>query len=147
MRPQLAECDTMTRDLFAASAESRARQIFERFKVFHADNPEIWELFKKYAKQLIDSGRDHYSSDCIMHRIRWHVVVDTRSGEGLKINDHYTAYYARMWLATNPDGPELFQLRKRPSVEHGAYEHDIAVFHTGPSGDERQLLEELRRIA
>jgi len=126
--------------------KTRAEQIFARFKVFHAANPLIWQLFQKYAQQLLDAGREHYSVDCIMHRIRWHVNVETKGGESVKLNDHYTAYYARLWQVKNPAHSGFFELRKRLSAERDAYDTDVVVFRTGSAGSESSLMEELRKL-
>lgn len=134
----------MPDDLFAP--ESRADQIFTRFCTFHAANFTIWLLFEKFTKQLIAAGREHYSVDAIMHRIRWHVDVET-AGESVKLNDHYTAYYARMFMAVYPQHTGFFELRRRLSTERPAYETDIAVFHSGPVGDESTLMQQLRLMA
>jgi hypothetical protein len=130
-------------DLFDPT--SRADQIFKRFCEFHVANPRVWELFVRFTRELVDRGFEHYSVDAVIQRIRWHVNIETK-GEEVKINDHYRAYYARMFIAKYPQFDGFFELRKRLSADKPAYEEDIAVFRSGPVSDERTLMEQLRRM-
>ncbi len=88
----------------------------EAFVRFDRDNPEVWRLFEQFARQVWSVGHRRYSADAILHRVRWHTSVETRSGDGFKINDHTSAFYARKWLALHPDMP-LFATRARKAGE------------------------------
>jgi len=125
--------------------DSRAEQIFRRFVEFHTANPAVWKLFQRFALQLAAAGRTRYSVDAVFHRIRWHVDIETNTSEAVKLNDHYTAYYARMFMVKYPQH-QLFELRKRTSAQRPAYEHDIAVIDVGPAINESILREQLRRL-
>lgn len=144
-RPKIARRSQAMQTARDKPNQSRAEQIFARFKVFHQANPIIWDLFKRYVNELISNGRAHYSVDAVMHRIRWHVDVETK-GESVKLNDHYTAYYGRMFMAKYPEHEGFFELRKRLSAEHDAYDQDVAVFRTGPAGPESSLMNALRGL-
>lgn len=134
----------MTSDLFAPA--TRADQIFKRFVAFHDANPTIWELYQKFALQLVGAGRKRYSSLAIMMRIRWHVEVETK-GDSVKINNDFAAYYARMFAAKFPEHRKFFGFRHRTSVDSAAYNNDIHVFDSGPVGDEQTLINQLRGMA
>jgi hypothetical protein len=88
--------------------------IQQRFESFHKANPHIYVLFKKYAKMAMDNGRTRYSADCILHRIRWFVNVETKwtKGDGRKLNDHYSSRYARLLCDESPKFENFFELRK-----------------------------------
>lgn len=90
--------------------------IAERFAEFDAANPEVWELFKRFARQARDAGRGRYSADAILHRIRWHVAIETRSNDGFKINDHFSAMYARKLIAEDRTFAGFFETRVRKSA-------------------------------
>lgn len=92
---------------------SRSGQIFDRFSKFHKENPEVWEKFKEFTLSLVFAGRKNYSADAVCHRIRWHYAIGS-SGD-VKINDHYTALYARMWAISHPEHKDFFRMRHRPS--------------------------------
>lgn len=93
---------------------TRADQIFERFEKFHRENPEVWEKFKAFTRQLMAAQHQHYSSDAVLHRIRWESAIQT-SGSNFKINDHYSALYARLWQVAFPEHEHFFKLRHRKS--------------------------------
>ncbi len=102
--------DNLTLPLFGNRA-SRAEQIFAAFEAFHRANPDIWKHFKFYADQARASGRKHFSSDAIFHRIRWYVHIETRSDDGFKLNDHFTAYYGRLYHEAVPEAEGFFMNR------------------------------------
>lgn len=81
---------------------------------FHDANPRVWELFVRFAFEAIAAGHKRYSSDAILHRIRWHTSVETKGGD-FKLNDHHTAYYARLFLERYQQYPDFFETRERRS--------------------------------
>ena len=125
--------------------KTRADQILDSFEVFHFHNPNVWALFKQFALQAIASGRERYSSDCVCHRIRWHTAIETR-GEEVKINDHYTAYYARLFHLAYPEHSGFFKNRKLISENVNAFESDIKVFNAGECSQEESILKRLSFI-
>jgi hypothetical protein len=86
------------------------------FLIFHQQNPHVYELFKKFTKQVIDRGYKQHSARDIIHRIRWETTVVTNDGE-FKVNDHHSPYYARMWMREHPEHPDFFRTR---SVQEAA---------------------------
>jgi hypothetical protein len=87
------------------------KALFDEFIRFHRDNPEIYDLYVKYAFQLRDAGRENYGSKAIIERIRWHVNVETQSKDEFKINNNHTAYYARMVMMDYPELEGYFRIR------------------------------------
>lgn len=87
-------------------------RLVREFRLFHADNPRVYELFCRFTQEVIEAGRTRYSADAILHRIRWHVDIEIRSGDGLKINDHFSAFYSRRWALDHPTQPDLFERRR-----------------------------------
>lgn len=75
---------------------------------------DVAELFEKFALQLIATGRSHYSSDAILHRIRWYHHVERRDGD-FKCNDHWTAALSRWFMAKHPQHLGFFETRIRKS--------------------------------
>lgn len=93
-------------------APSRTRQTpQDRFKAFHRANPGVWALFRQFAHEAKQAGQTRFSADAILHRIRWHVRIETRSSDGRKINNDFAAYYARMLMADEPEFAGFFELR------------------------------------
>lgn len=89
-----------------------------RFWEFHKSNPNVYELFKRFTFELIQRGHKHYSSDAVIHRIRWHTSLET-TGDGFKVNDHYPAFYSRLFHRDYPEHDAFF--RKRGSVADGMF--------------------------
>jgi hypothetical protein len=106
----------------------------------------IWKLFERFAFDSIRAGREQYAVDAIVQRIRWHVDVDTR-GDEVKINNDFRASSARMFMAAHSEHAGFFSLRRRTSAEKPPFAIDMPVYNTGPIGDERTLMEQLRRMA
>lgn len=67
-----------------------------KFWTFHFANPHVYELFKKYAEDVLHAGYEHYGIKAIFERVRWHMDIDTEGGEGFKLNNNYTSRYARL---------------------------------------------------
>ena len=95
-----------------------------RFWEFHDANPAVYEFFQKFACEVLAAGRRRYSADAIFHRIRWHVNIETRSRDDLKLNDHYTAFYARLFARDFPQHAGFFATRtqRTPSTIEGRRE-------------------------
>lgn len=82
----------------------------QQFEEFDRDNPEVWRLFVHYANMAIASGHAHYSSDCVLHRLRWHTSVETR-GDEFRLNNNFAAAYARKFEREYPQHRGFFRLR------------------------------------
>lgn len=86
-----------------------------QFELYDKANPQIWEMFKKYARELLLAGRSHAGAKMIMERIRWETTVSAQ-GDGFKINNNYAAYYARKLMASDPVWKDFFNTREVPTV-------------------------------
>tara|TARA_B100001057_G_scaffold35947_1_gene32528 strand:+ start:9848 stop:10180 length:333 start_codon:yes stop_codon:yes gene_type:complete len=83
-----------------------------KFEQFHADNPEIYDLVKKYTFDVIRSGKKHIGINSIFERIRWYTDVETRSDCDFKINQNFTPYYARLFMSDHPQHDGFFSTRR-----------------------------------
>jgi hypothetical protein len=100
---------------------TRADQIIRAFNKFHNKNPRVWELFERYAMQIVDSGRGHYSAAAVVHRIRWHMEVETSHPEvedgeheestDVKLNNNFIPHYARLFHTLHPRLDGFFRNR------------------------------------
>jgi hypothetical protein len=82
-------------------------------RIYARDNPHVWALFVRFTFELIRSGRQSYSSKAVFERIRWHVDVTTKSVDEFKINNNYTAIFARWFHAQYPQHVGFFRTRER----------------------------------
>jgi hypothetical protein len=99
-------------DLFGYTppADADAAPLRDAFARFHREHPEIYVLFDKFAQQAIAKGHKRFSADALLHRIRWEASIET-AGHPYKINDHFSAYYARLWIENNPGREGFFERR------------------------------------
>lgn len=99
--------------------------IREAFEKFDEANPKVYELIKREALRAIRLGRPRLSIKNIIGWIRWERFIETEDGSsGYKINDAYSAHYARKFIRDYPhheDKVELRQLRaKEPTTSSAA---------------------------
>jgi hypothetical protein len=79
-----------------------------KFATYHAENPSIYEAFKKFTFQVIQK-RKRFGARSIMERIRWDTVIE--GNDAFKINDNYTAYYVRLFDKDFPEHIDFFRKR------------------------------------
>jgi hypothetical protein len=88
------------------------RHMYNKFKKYHQDNPKVWELFKKFAYDMKNSGREKYSAEIIVNQIRWHYDISSKGDDVFKINNDFKPMYARMLAHKYPkDFGDFFQFR------------------------------------
>jgi hypothetical protein len=71
---------------------------------------DVCDLFERFTFDLINRGWDRYSSDAILHRIRWHHHVD-RGDREFKCNDHWTSTLSRWFMGKYPSNDGFFETR------------------------------------
>jgi len=132
-------------------SRTRAEEMFDKFKEYHLENPDVYRLFDKFTIQAIDSGKENYSCRAIFHRIRWHTEIETRSGDCFKIGNNHSPYYGRLWEAKNPGHDGFFRKRKLTSQDRIAlsaewfYLPAHTNIHAAP--DEQWLDSQLKELA
>ena len=80
------------------------------WKHFHVKNPEVYELFKRFAFEAINKGHLRLSSEMIINRIRWETSVVT-SDKDYKINNDYKPFYARLFMEEHQTYGNFFNTR------------------------------------
>lgn len=83
----------------------------EQFLNFHQQFPQVYVLFERFALRLLRMGHKKIGSKMIIERIRWEVATGSRDVDGFKINNNYTAYYARMFMDNNKEYKDCFETR------------------------------------
>lgn len=86
----------------------------DKFEVFHASNPHVYELFEKYALEATKYLK-HYSADAVAHRIRWETMINTQ-GDDFKLSNSWVAFYARMFMKKNPQHDGFFTVKQQRSL-------------------------------
>ncbi len=92
---------------------------------WHKANPEVWEKFKEYTFEAINSGRNKYSQWAIINRIRWNTEIETKGGE-FKISNDHICFYARLFHAKFPQHDGFFTVKplkeEKDIYEYASYE-------------------------
>lgn len=89
-------------------------KITEKFKVFHDNNPHVYEELVSLARQVKDTGKSKYGIKALFEVVRFHYDIKT-TGDYFKLNNNYTALYARMIMEKEQDLKDFFSLRTRTS--------------------------------
>lgn len=84
------------------------------FWEYHQDNPHIYEMFKRFTFQIIATGAKNFGAMAVIQRIRWETAT-TKEFEPLKINNNYTAGYARMFMRDHAEHDGFFRTRELKS--------------------------------
>jgi hypothetical protein len=87
-------------------------ELVDKFNRYHRKNPKVYELFHKFSKEVISTGRSRYSAWAIIQRIRWHVDIKTEDPSGFKINNDYIALYTRLLIKEHPEFKNFFELKQ-----------------------------------
>lgn len=85
--------------------------IWKRFERWHNKNPQGWDLFVRFANEAIAAGRSRFSAGTIVDRIRWYTNVEMKAVDEYKINNDWSACYARLFIRMYPQHKKLFALR------------------------------------
>lgn len=100
--------------LFAAVTEpqyGREMTIVERFAVFHEANPHVAALLAEMALALKAQGRTRYGIKALIEALRFQYNVQT-TGDDFKINNDFTAHYARLLMREYPALAGFFETRE-----------------------------------
>lgn len=99
------------KDELAEKREKKEKE-YEKFLKFHEEKPQVYKLFIKFALEAFRAGHEGYSAKTIFEVIRWHSDIEIRPNESFKLNNNYTAYYARMAMKDYPGLSGFFETRE-----------------------------------
>lgn len=85
--------------------------IDDRFAEFHQTNPCVYEAAKDMALKLKRSGRTRWSVKAIFEVLRYSHAIRTQSDD-FKLNNDFTARYARLLMQNEPELKDFFELRE-----------------------------------
>lgn len=103
-------------DLIPVQAVVRRDTMQETFEDFHSANPHVYEYLREYALMVKRTGR-RIGMKALFERLRWDYMVSTTSSTGFKLNNNYTAFYARLLMETEPALRGFFETRERGDDE------------------------------
>lgn len=87
----------------------------EKFEAYHAENPQVWKMFKYFTSKVRNKGFKNYSAEAIFNQIRWYTDIETNDPQ-FKINNNHKPFYARKYMKEkNCEG--FFRIRKSKADE------------------------------
>ena len=93
-----------------------SKDMTDKFWDFHANNPHVYCEIVKLARQLKVRGHTRYAMKGIFEVIRYHRALATTDAE-YKLNNNYTAYYARLAMGLEGDLADFFSVRESKAGE------------------------------
>ena len=90
----------------------------ERFLAFHARHPEVYDHLVKLAREAKQKGQRKYGMKALFEILRWerdiHGLPDEK--ELWKLDNNFTAAYARLIMAQEHDLDGYFETRERKTA-------------------------------
>lgn len=81
-------------------------------QAFHRKHPEVWALFCQFTREKIARGARRIGAKAVWERIRWETGAGDNEGAP-KLNNNFTASYARWFQAMYPQHAGVFRTRGR----------------------------------
>ena len=81
------------------------------FEEFNAENPQVYEELVALARQLKEFGHSQYSIKWLWEVLRHRRALET-TGNEFKLNNNFTAPYARRIMEQEPDLVDFFVTRR-----------------------------------
>lgn len=94
-------------------SEQMTDLIERAFHGFHSENPWVYDRLRDMALQLKRTGRDSYGIAALFEVLRYEHAIQTKSRDGLKLNNNYRALYSRMLAQQEPELRDFFRMRLR----------------------------------
>jgi len=88
------------------------KTIKESFDEFDKNNPRIWRRFQALGFEAMNAGKTKTSSKMICNVIRWETYIATVKVDDYKINDSFTAHYARKFVEKYREHKNIFEFRR-----------------------------------
>lgn len=91
-----------------------ADRIERAFWAFHVGNPRVYTELRNHALHLRRKGHTHYGVKALFEVVRFHRAMETTDKcEEWRLNNNYTALYARLLMANEPELRDFFRTRVR----------------------------------
>lgn len=84
--------------------------IAERFAEFHAMNPHVADTLETLAARWL-ANHDHVGMKALYEVARWESGIRT-VGDVWRLNNDWTAHYARLLIERRPEWADAFRLRE-----------------------------------
>lgn len=90
--------------------------VAQRAEAFHKKNPHVYLAIVSLCRRLRARGFATFGMKMVAEQLRWQYAMKTR-GDQFKINNSYTAWYARRVMENEPDLADFFETRESPRCQ------------------------------
>lgn len=91
-------------------------KIEQDFLAFHSEHPEVYAQLVRLARQWTAAGKAKLGIKTLFEKLRWEWHINgLEDSNGYKLNNNYTALYARLIMKTEDDLDGLFEVRSLAS--------------------------------
>jgi hypothetical protein len=97
--------------------ENRSK-IEAAFNRFHAEHPEVYDELVRMARRLRAQGWERFGIKTLYEVVRYRSMLGNVVGKGPKLNNNYTAYYARKIMEQEADLADVFKTRRLAEPSH-----------------------------
>lgn len=85
--------------------------IDSRFRTFHRENPHVYQILVRLAREARTRGKTRLGVKALWERMRWDIWMQTEDDDEFKLNNNFTSRYARLIVRQEPDIAGMFELR------------------------------------
>lgn len=85
---------------------------------FHRANPNVYRLLRDLAFRLVVAGHRRWGAKALWETLRYELAISTNADvRDFKLNNNYTAWYARELMANEPELTDFFEIREREQLQ------------------------------
>lgn len=107
---------------------SRAEEFDLEAEELARECPDVWEMFARFALELVEAGRPHGGAKAVWERMRWECATSAhRVDRSYRLNNNYTASFARAFERAYPEHAGFFRMRQRPAESARARSRAVAA--------------------
>lgn len=93
------------------TATAVSDQLERQFREFHQANPHVFDRLRQMAHAARRRGHRRIGMKMLFEVIRWEHMLKTEDPHGFKLNNNYTAFYARLLMQRDPTLDGMFETR------------------------------------
>lgn len=92
-------------------SRTRRRTIQERFEEYDRANPEVYETFVRWLRELQAEGGNKIGMQLLTNRLRWEWRHGTVRTDEFRLNEQFASRYARKIATEHPDLGNMLEFR------------------------------------
>lgn len=87
------------------------RSMADRFAKYDCENPQVYAVLRRLALQARRAGRARLGMKMLWEVARWQLSLSAADDSPFRLNNNYTAFYARKLMREEPELAGMFELR------------------------------------